>query len=201
MILVGICAAIILTHTTATSRSNSFGIDKPTAKLQLTTIILEQKSCSPDHLGLTLRLTLRNVGQTPVILSKQTAISRIIVSADLPAATNKRYEQDLRYDDPGTTSGFDLPLLADFRILKPGELIEFEEPVSVYLFNEKRRAEQFLSEGSHLLQVDVGTWPYIANPISFRRKWQDKGYLWFEGTTSEPMWFTIKKDRPLTKCT
>lgn len=200
MMLVGTCAAIILTHTMATCQSKSF-VTETKAKLQLTTIILEQKSCSPDHFGLRLRLTLRNVGQAPVILPKQTAISRIMVSADLLAATNKRYEQDLRYDDPGASSGFDSPLLGDFTILKPGELIEFEEPVSVYLFNEKSRAEQFLKEGSHLLQVDVGSWPYVANPTSFRRKWKHKGYLWFEGITSEPMWFTIEKDRPLTKCT
>ena len=93
-----------------------------------------------------------------------------------------------------------LRFFSDFTIIKPGELVEFEEPVSVYLFNEKRKAERFLNEGIHFLQVDVGSWPYVADPTSFRRKWSDKGYLWFEGLTSDPMPFTIEKDRPVVKC-
>jgi hypothetical protein len=200
LILVGTCAAIILTHTTANTRSNSSGTNTPKAQLQLTTNVLEQKSCSPDHFGLRLRLTLRNVGQELVILHKHSAVSRIMVSSDLAAATNKKYEQDLRYDDPSASSGLDSPLFSDFTILKPGEAIEFEEPVSVYLFNEKRSAQRLLREGTHLLQVDVGSWPYIADPASFRKKWRNKGYLWFEGITSQPMTFTIEKDRPLINC-
>jgi hypothetical protein len=123
-----------------------------------------------------------------------------MVSRDLTAASKKEYEQDLRYDDPGANTGLDSPLFSDFAIVEPGKPLEFEEPVSVYLFNEKRQAERFLNEGLHFLQVDVGSWPYVADPTFFRKKWSDKGYLWFEGITSEPMPFTIEKDRPVVKC-
>ena len=199
-IVVGTCAAIILAHTTTNSRNHTFFRNLPKARLQLTTSILERKSCSRDHFGLRLRLTVRNVGEEPVILHKQRAISRIMVSINLAAASKKQYEQDLRYDDPTASSGLDSPLFSDFTIVKPGELVEFEEPVSVYLFNEKRKAERFLNEGIHFLQVDVGSWPYVADPTPFRKKWSDKGYLWFEGLTSDPMPFTIEKDRPVVKC-
>lgn len=123
-----------------------------------------------------------------------------MVSRDLEAASKKQYERDLRDDNPGANTGLDSPLFSDFKIVKPEEVVEFEEPVSVYLFNQKRKAEQFLKEGSHLLQVDVGSWPYIMDPAPFRREWRAKGYLWFEGITSEPMPFTIEKDRPIIKC-
>ena len=199
LILAGTCAAVTLTHTTANIRARSFTIT-PKARLQLTTRALEQRSCSPAHFGLRLLLTLRNVYDEPVILHKEKAISRIMVSGDLTAATNKKYEQDLRYDDPSASIGLTSPVFSDFTILKPGELIEFEEPVSLYLFNEDHRTERFLNEGSHLLQVDIGSWPYIADPAAFRKRWQDKGYLWVEGVTSEPMPFTIEKDRPVMKC-
>ena len=123
-----------------------------------------------------------------------------MVSGDLAAAKNKQYEQDLRYDDPGAGAGLESPFFSDFTILKTGEVIEFEQPVSVYLFDAKRGAEQFLREGTHFLQVDVASWPYIADPAPFRRNWKDKGYLWFEGITSEPMPFTINKDRQIIQC-
>ena len=200
LILVGTSAGIILAQTTTDSRNHALFRNLPKARLQLTTSILERKSCSRDHFGLRLRLTVRNVGEEPVILHKQRAISRIMVSINLAAASKKQYEQDLRYDDPTASSGLDSPLFSDFTIVKPGELVEFEEPVSVYLFNEKRKAERFLNEGIHFLQVDVGSWPYIADPTAFRKKWSDKGYLWFEGLTSDPMPFTIEKDRPVVKC-
>jgi hypothetical protein len=200
LILVGTCVMISLIHITANTRTHALVIKTSKAQLRLTTRILEQRSCSQGHFGLRLRLTLRNVGDEPVILHKEKAISRIMVSGNLAAVANKKYEQDLKYDDPGATAGLDSPLFPNFTILKPGEVIEFEESVSVYLFNEKRPAELLLREGTHLLQVDVGTWPYIAEPSPFRRDWRDKGYLWFEGLTSDPMPFTIEKDRPIVKC-
>lgn len=200
LILVGISAAIMLAHTTANTRSHRLFRNLPKAQLQLTTTILEQKSCSLDHFGLRLRLTLRNIGEEPVILHKQTAISRIMVSRDLRAVAAQQYEQEQRYDDPGADIGLASPIYSDFTIIKPGAVFEFEESVSLYLFNAKRSAERFLSEGTHFLQVDLGSWPYIADPATFRKKWRDKGYLWFEGITSGPMRFTIEKDRPIIKC-
>ena len=200
LILTGTSAAMVLAHTTADTRSLTPFRILPKAQLQLTTRILEQKSCSLDHFGLRLRLTLRNIGSEPVILHKRRAISRIMVSGDRAAAAKKEYEQDLRYDDPGASNGLDSPLISDFTIIGPGELVEFDEPVSVYLFNEKRKGERFLNEGIHFLQVDVGSWPYVADPAGFRKKWSDKGHLWFEGIISEPMPFTIEKGRPISKC-
>src|ERR1044072_105985 len=78
-------AGIILAQTTTDSRNHALFRNLPKPRLQLTTSILEQKSCSRDHFGLRLRLTVRNVGEEPVILHKQRAISRIMVSSNLAA--------------------------------------------------------------------------------------------------------------------
>ena len=200
VILVATCASITLTHTTSSTRGETFATNTSKAQLQLTTSVLEQRYCPPDHVGLKLRLTFRNVGEEAVILHKQSAISRIMVSRDLTAASAKHYEQEQRSDDPGADIGLDSPNLSDFRILKPGQVFEFEEPVSVYLFNAQRSAERFLGEGTHFIQVDVGTWPYIADPAGFRKKWRDQGYLWYQGLTSQAMPFTIDKTRTITRC-
>jgi hypothetical protein len=123
-----------------------------------------------------------------------------MVSSDLEGANKKNYKQVLRADDPGDEEGLKQPDPTDFVTLQRGSAIEFEENVTVYLFNAKKPSEQFLSEGTYVLQVVVGGWPYIANPKPFRKKWRHKGYLWVDGITSEPMAFTIGKNRSLVNC-
>jgi hypothetical protein len=171
------------------------------ARLQLTTTILEHRSCSAEELGLKLRLNIRNVSQQPVILHKQTEIYRIMVSANASGADQKQYEQDLRYDDPGAQIGLKAPAIFDFTVVDPGAAIDVERTVSLYLFNPARPAERFLKPGSHLLQIAVGAWPYIAKPEIYRQQWKEQGYLFSEGLTSLPMAFTVEKDNPVVKCT
>src|SRR5689334_3060753 len=91
------CAAVLLFVSVAGAQSNSATVKRSAAKLRLTASIVEQRSCSPDEFGLKLRLAFRNVGDRPVILHKQTGISRIMVSASLTDANEKRYEQELKY--------------------------------------------------------------------------------------------------------
>jgi|GEM_PF-3300554 len=189
-----------LDQTIGNTRSHTLFQNLAKGQLELNTTILEQKSCSLDHVGFKLRLTLRNVGKGRVILHREKAISRIMVSGNLAGAATKRYEQEQRFDDPGAVTGFDTPTLSNFTMLEPGEGINFEESVSVYLFKAKRRTEQFLRKGTHFLQVDVASGPYIADPAPFRSDWSEKGYLWFEGIISEPMAFTISNDRQITQC-
>lgn len=124
-----------------------------------------------------------------------------MVSADASDADRKQYEQDLRSDDPGAQIGLRPPVLSEFTIVEPGAALEFERTVSVYLFNAARPTEQFLKPGSHLLQVQVGAWPYIAKPESYRQQWKEQGYLFSEGLTSVPMPFTVEKNNPVVKCT
>lgn len=198
-LLLGTCLPIFVS--TAPNMRGSASTEPGRGTLRLTTSVTDRTSCSPDHFAMTLRLKIQNVGERSVILHKNAAVSRIMVSANQADAERKRYKEVLRYDDPGSHIGFEEPQLSDFTILHPNEFLEFTERVSVHLYNASKPSEQFLSEGTYLLQVDVGSWPYIVEPRPFLNRWKDTGYLWADGIISDPMPFTIEKNRPLTKCT
>ena len=90
-------------------------------------------------------------------------------------------------------------------MLRQGEVYEFEESISIPTrVVSDPRARPFpeinLRGGTHLLQIAVGTWPYVADPEPIQREWKGKGFLWTDGLLSEPMPFTVDKDEPITKC-
>lgn len=181
-------------------RAASFGSK---ARLQLTTSIVERKPYCSNSEGFKLRLTFKNVGPEPVVLDRRSFIARRLVSRDLKAAASRQYELSGRFDyfdgayflaDPSDTSNFVL--------LKPGEVYDLDASIgsfSVY-DGEKDPPQGHLVTGTHYLQLEVGTWSYVADPEPFLRQWSDKGFLWIEGLTSLPMPFTVGKDRPAVKC-
>lgn len=171
-------------------------------QLELTTTVMNKFSCSSDLFTLRLRFTFKNTGSEPVILDKASFITRSLVSTSMKAAAAQKYITEIKSDAYGV-----LPLrpndLSKFAILKPGEVYELESDQTRESFlmsdNEENRQDRLLP-GSYFLQVEVGTWTYLENARNFQKRWRDQGYLWFEGITSEPMLFTIEKDRSLTKC-
>lgn len=113
----------------------------------------------------------------------------------------------MRYTDfdVGPGDGFDTPDLSRFVVLRQGEVYESEERISIptHLVSMPRARpfpEINLSGGTHLLQVVVGTWPYVADPKPLRKEWKGKGFLWTDGLLSEPMPFKLDKDEPITNC-
>lgn len=179
-------------------------------QLELTTTIVRRWSCGPGSLSLTLKLSFRNAGTESIILSKRILMGRIMVSRNLDDAAAKKYSLSLRYtefageNEPGF--GFNTPTdLSGFVVLRPKEVYESEESISiptrlVALPGTKPLPEVDLSDGTHLLQIEVGSWPYVADPAPIRQSWKDKGYLWTRGLLSTAMSFTVKKDEPVTKC-
>jgi hypothetical protein len=130
-----------------------------------------------------------------------------MVSRNLDDAAAKKYEMSIRYSDfdVGPGDGFYPPHLSRFVVLRQGEVYESEESISIptSLFSDPR-AKPFpeigISEGTHLLEIVVGTWPYIADPKPNRKDWKGKGLLWTKSLLSEPMPFTVDKNEPITKC-
>jgi hypothetical protein len=179
-------------------------------RVELTTTIIRQWSCFPDSLELALKLSFRNAGAEPVILSKRILLGRIIVSRTPEDAAARKYELSLRYTDfPGEDEpgfGFNTPTdLTNFVVLRPGEVYESEESVSFMtylpaLHRPRPHPEVDLRDGIHFLQIGVGTWPYVADADPIQDKWKDKGLLWTQGLLSAPMPFTADKDEPATKC-
>jgi hypothetical protein len=134
-----------------------------------------------------------------VILDKKILIADTMVSRDLNSAATKRYEQELRYDlfdAPGSKPAD----LSTFVILLPGNVYEFEDRLSVTVNDGSPLFKDGLGSGIHFLQVGVATWNFMADPINFRKKWKDKGYLWSSPVTSQPMSFTVELNRPTKKC-
>ena len=179
-------------------------------RVKLTTAIMRRWSCFPGTLNLALKLSFRNAGAEPVILSKRILLGRIMISRNPEDAAAGKYALSLRYtdfageDEPGF--GFNIPTdLSGFVILRPGEAYESEESVSFTTHlpavpGTKPLPEINLTDGTNFLQIEVGTWPYVADPDPIREKWKRKGLLWTQGLLSAPMPFTADEDAPVTKC-
>jgi len=194
----------ILEQTSAAPKSRNSNIFcvVPKARLQLTTTVVRERSCFPGHLGLALKFTFRNVGEEPVIVDKRSFIERAFVSRTLKAASVRKYEQEIRADQYDG-SYFDLPDMSTFVIIRPGESYDLENSqtrVSLSVDQGTPRTKDGLHTGSYFLQVEVATWFYFADATQSQRKWRDKGYLWSEGLTSQPMPFTVEPNRPIVKC-
>ena len=201
------CAPTPLTSTTlARNERASPTVAGAQRRLQLTTTIIREFSCSSNdlalsHFALGLHLTLKNDGETPVIIDKRSFWLRSLVSSSIKAAAAKKYVHWARGDMWG-----DLPIqpsgLSDFVILKPGEVYDFEEETRATFMVSHDPANPFhrFPPGSYFLQIEVATWRYMEDVRKFRELWRDQGYLWSGVITSQPMPFTIEQNRPITKC-
>lgn len=179
-------------------------------RLELTTAIIRRRACFPNTLDLDLKLSFRNVGAEPIILSKKILLGRIMVSRNPEDAAANKYVTSLRYslsaDGPEPGYGFAPPNLSGFVFLRPGEVYESEENVSLmtYIPAMTAGARSFpkidFSKGTYFLQIGIGTWPYVADPDRLREKWKNKGFLWTQGLNSAPMPFTADDVEPDTKC-
>jgi hypothetical protein len=174
----------------------------------LTTGIVDQWSCGPGSLVLKLKLSIRNTGGGPVILSRTVLFGNIMVSRDAEAAAARKYELSYRYSDFSSDPDFGLnpPELSGFVVLRPGEVYEpAAEEVSIptywpALTGSKPRPAVNLQDGTHYLRIGIGTWPYIAESGPFRRAWKAKGVLWSQGLLSEPMPFAVNQKQPAVNC-
>lgn len=212
LLAVSLCAATSFAQGANKAQAPS-GVDARAdapERLELTTTVISRRSCAPLTLQLALRLSFRNAGQVPVILSKRILMSRVMVSRSPEDAAARKYLLSLRYsgfageDEPGF--GFNTPTdLSGFVVLRPGEVYESEESVSFTthipaLHGPRPLPEVDFSSGTYLLQIGVGTWPYVADAAPIRERWKDRGFLWMRDLLSEPMPFTTDKDEPVIKC-
>jgi len=173
------------------------------ARLELTTTIVKQKSCFPGHLSLHLRLTFKNVGETPVIIDKRSFVTRTLVSRNLNAANGRKYLQQIRADLFADSFPVHPTDLSDFVIIQPGETYDLQTEqtrVSLYVAESNRESKVNLRPGNYLLQVEVATWPYLRNAEQFRQRWKTNGVLWSQGITSQPMAFVIEQNRAISRC-
>lgn len=161
--------------------------------LQLTTEVVERKQYLSQYVGFTLRLTFKNIGNTPIILDKKCFLVSRLVSRDPEAAAAKRYESVQTFDYIGAVPPRNEPSRIDFVTLKPGGTYAFDIGIGSFKMydGEGKPPTGQLGIGTHYLQVKVSTWSYLTDPAPFHRKWKRQGFLWYEGLTSQPMPFTV----------
>jgi hypothetical protein len=173
-------------------------------RLRLTTEIVKMEYYCGNRLSLDLRLTFTNIGQVPVILSKRSlGIAAFRVSRNLESVAASRYEEQGTYEDFGDNAIFELPVVTDFVIIRPGEKYETQsDRTRVHLDVASANSTNALLAGDHVLEVVVGTWLYIAvdehsrphiQDEQFREKWKDKGFLWSDALTSVAMPFRVNR--------
>jgi hypothetical protein len=172
------------------------------AQLQLTTSIVEQKYHCADFMGLKLRFAFKNTGGVPIILDRRSFVVRVMVSRDLEASAAKQYESTTTLEYFGGDSFFADPSdLSKFVILKPGGVYTLEDGVGSFSIDDSEsRPKGRLGSGTHFLQVEIGTWPYVTDYKPFQKKWRTMGYLWSQDLISQPMPFVVNKDRPGKTC-
>jgi hypothetical protein len=121
-----------------------------------------------------------------------------MVSENLKAALAKRHKYDQSYSffDPASAfmRGRSDPEERAFGTLKAGESYSIMKESEVSLYNGKRVTKDYLHPGNGFLQIRVATWYYFADPESYRALWRDRGYLWSQNITSEPMMFTVQEN-------
>jgi len=173
------------------------------ARLQLTTSIVKERSCFAGHLALGLRLSFSNTGSEPVILDKRSVITRAFVGRSPSALAARKYDQAIRADQWGSYFLADPGNMSTLTVIQPGEAFDLETDqtrVSLDVVGAAHESKGLPVAGNYFLQIEVATWTYLPDPARYKKAWGDKGYLWSEGLTSEPMSFVVQKDRLVVKC-
>lgn len=171
------------------------------AALRLSTTIVNERYCLEEGfrtLRWTLKLTYTNDGTVPILLDrKSTLIYRTMVSSAHKAAAARRYiyDQSVMFTNLNKAGmrGSNDPEAEAFITLRAGESYNVLKESGVNLFNGTKNTKDFLDAGDYFLQVGVATWYYFAEPEAYRERWREKGYLWSNNMTSEPMPFTVQR--------
>ncbi|HEY6806222.1 MAG TPA: hypothetical protein VI306_21770 [Pyrinomonadaceae bacterium] len=174
------------------------------AQLQLSTAIDGQRYAVESGrklLYLTLELTYTNTGTRPILLDRQSSlVYRKILSKSLKAAAEKKYKYDesLSFIDVRSMKVAGMqrdggPDREAFTTLGSGQSYRLKKEVSLQLSDGTKDTNDLLHPGNYVLELKVATWFYLADPVVYREKWQDAGYLWTQNITSIPMSLRVEK--------
>jgi len=140
---------------------------------------------------LKLRLEIKNIAGTKLIVSKNIGLAWYGITVKRGNAyteiNNDWMVTDLR------TPPSDAPS-PDFTILIPGKSFTVETTVYLPLSKELPPREQ------GALQLDLGTWFYVADAKLFKTKWAKYGELVYQPKISEPLSFRIPPETEFAKC-
>jgi hypothetical protein len=187
--------------TTAGMQSAVRTSDNQQSELRLSTTVVNERYCLERGfrvLRWTLKLTYTNAGGEPILLDRKSSlIYRVMASKNLKAALAGSYNYDQSFSfldlNKAGMRGGNAPEEEAFVTLKPSESYTIMKDSAVDLRDGGKNSKGFLDAGDYVLQVRIATWYYFADPASYRERWRDRGYLWSNNITSDPMPFTIQK--------
>jgi len=188
------------------------GINASRSDLQLEIRVIAQRYCKAvgdvtDNMKMELELRYTNLGKDRLILYKYSYnILRFSVSRNVEDALAKRFEVDATqtfYTDDSVLKIDDREFDKYFVILLHNEsyrtTAEIVMPVSR---DNSLRKPSDLSDGEHVLQVWVSTWPGNAetSPADLKEKWRYLGMLWSKSVVSLPTRFEIQRPYQVERC-
>lgn len=195
------CVFIVQAQTTSNHGSVLMDAngDRQHADLQLTTSSIGQRYCSDGRLIFMLRYDFRNEKGETILLDKRSSIVpgyTISRNAQLAAAGKHKIQVHYLLGIDGKLMTLQpTPDISQFVTLKAGDSYSAAHEFSVLPSDKK------LGPGNYVLQFSVVTWHYAAaSNIEWREKWHDKGYLWTDSLTAQPMAFVIDKQPQLVQC-
>ena len=192
----------------------TFATQETQKPLRLTLKVTDSRYCVGDDeidgLQLKLRFVYENRTSGPVILHKLTPEpSRVMIARTLAASAAQQYEIDFTqtwYNDKG---GDEVSACCKeaapgncFVIIAAGSSYEVDGDVRVFAVRgDVKDVPGAIKSGDHALQLVVPTWSEsgkLAQELNTR--WRTHGILWSKPLTSEPLTFTIDKDRKVVEC-
>jgi hypothetical protein len=179
--------------------------------LKLTVKVVDQKYCTGDAdldgLRINVRLVYINTSNRPLILYKgSNLISRIMISNSLAKIEAGRYEVDSSVTQltagGGQCFNGTVPPSRCFVILPPASSYEVQGTIGILVIRDYgRKIAGAVGSGEHVVQVQVSTWPNSeALAEKLHRRWERSGCLWYGPITSEPLTFTVQKQREVVDC-
>ena len=201
--------SIVFYHTTLSHGQQRKLKQESGPKLEMTATIMDSSYCSSSLLRLSLKLSFQNTGTRPILLRRDGfRVGRYTVSRSLDEFRGAKYQMDvapmmnsvgiLRYKLEGKPETLQSRLV----VLEPGNThtatTEIRIPVTA---DERRRSQDALAVGDHLLQIVVWTW-LDSESFATRSKemLKDQGYLWTQSIHSTPIPFKVSKERVISPC-
>ena len=182
--------------------------------LRLTLKVTDSRYCvgddEIDELQLKLRFVYENRTAGPVILYKlPPEPTRVMIARTLADAAAQQYELDFTqtwYSDKGNDEASacykDAAPGNCFITIAAGSSYEVDGDVRVFAVRgDVKDVPGAIKSGEHALQLVVPTWSEsgkLAQELATR--WRAHGSLWSKPLTSEPLTFTIDKDRKVVAC-
>ena len=163
-----------------------------------------------DRMDLKVRFVYENRGASPAILYKPSPRpTRILIARNAQEVSDARFEVDASVTwyttkvSDAENKCYNGSVPSDcFVTIGPGSSYEVEDEVRLFVVRGDVRAiEGAVKSGEHVLQVVVPTWDESAKLAQeLERRWRSHGSLWYKSIRSEPLTFTVEKERKVGEC-